>query len=1395
MTAPEVCHSVFLRRNTVKLPQALLPTHVASFEAYLGRCAPSPTEMCQPRLRSLAYLGPAACGVLHQPFGLGSGRRVPRARGTIIAKTKGGIHGSGATLDTANDRLRSGPSSAISPLTGDHKNVAKSSISADITAANSKMAQHIRAQEEREGLGIGRARVRDVAAENQGRPVSKGKSSRWSLAADFASPSPMVDRPRTTNGSTSFHFSYTSISKQGSPTFNGTPVSTGSFSSPAPGADHEKYIGREGAAEYSMGADHAAYIERDGAIEMMDRTGEMAEGMERSLADMVNEVPSEEDAKLLGPEDVREGIPSIFSNISDNPFEREEYWRAVHRTEREPKKHQLLVDPSVNPTWWAQMEGWPDMNEAFRAHCLMEKARYRQWQRDERKESSEKQFQPKPFQEDAEIIGRALVGARKTPGWNEVDPPVTFKSGRGGRVQFRFVAELPHEVSPEDRALIVQNFCDHLATFSEGPDGRPAGMMYTAVIHAPDAHNDRRNYHLHVIAHDRPAKWMPEHGAWDFEVAEVYQDPGSRKDRTRFPYRQNKIGEVSQGESKTNRKGSGIDFVPAMRQRYSEIANAVLNLRGVDRRLDPRRYAEMGIERTPTKHLGTSAAALESIGVATELGKENAAAIWNDAARAIERRAKDVDAALGTQQRELVQMADDVQRTDPRNPALQTLRILAAERESLIENVADDRRLIMTFDHLEAKAKSRAIRTRQTCLQFLTDIQHGVADRTTNSSVRQIQQRWREAQDHIEAIDRDLAPQRPVLASAAQDVIVREERIKQIDALLIPIRAALENAAQQARDEREQKLKRRDRAKDLGRRDDTQESRARERAEAAAAAANATADPARSDAAGGSSTTQAGTPQGPATATDQPAAPAGRTNLNTNDAKENVNVRTEGDRPAILRTGWIEFAPPESGPAGAGSLSAAASLAGLRDLSGVQLVHDGDGSEVLLQRLPSVVLERQGGGGDVVRRARDGDPSADGQDGEGRGLTPTSAPSSQAASMQPIAIEGVPITAPTIDPASSPIASPAELAARVADVAAEASVPGGLTPLRPQTTSSVPATPDEPTVSIDDAVTTTVPVREADLAADGSATSPVEGKGVSSPEGTVSSGEDPKTDPATKVDGRRRVEEATLFPLETQLPPEKPGTVRAEYSTWNDLMSRISSERVLVIQTSDRNGRTVYDVPSLDDQERAALRTDRFTTRTSARLAAIHQSQQREIDRLVRWIAKNGRDPEQLTIVDRRARIGDAPQSVHRLMRDWGIHPDVTQALRGENERRVAEARDAAIREAARAGDRTEKVVVEKVAVRDEAIERNERMAELQRRYPDPSGAHTMQVEELLKMLREDADRREIERAAEAVRQDAAAREDVHRHGLELSQAYNTILDEAGAGFGLGAGRGKRGGR
>src|SRR5690606_16940923 len=376
--------------------------------------------------------------------------------------------------------------------------------------------------------------------------------ARWSAVPDFKVPTCMVDRPRTSTGATSFHFSYISISKQGFPVVDGKPLEGWTGKTRNAALDHAKYIERDGAAEVA-GVAHANYIERPEAIENLDPSALIEEAIERQIASVVNETPTDEEAQLLGLRDViPDGIPSVFSNISNDPFERQEYWRAVERCERVPRMHQLILDPEVSPRWWAALEAASHLDPEFKNHALTVQEQHRQHMAAPVPEGeARKPFKPAPLPVNAERAGKLLQQAMQMPGFDPALPPVEFKSGRGGRIQIRFVAELPHEVTPEDRALIVQNFCDRLASLETrvDPDGteRKVGMMYTAVIHAPEAHNDSRNYHLHIVAHDRPARYLEDEGQWDFEVEEHFNLKGM--DRVRYPYRQNKIGEVSQHKS------------------------------------------------------------------------------------------------------------------------------------------------------------------------------------------------------------------------------------------------------------------------------------------------------------------------------------------------------------------------------------------------------------------------------------------------------------------------------------------------------------------------------------------------------------------------------------------------------------------------------------------------------------------------------------------------------------------------------------------------------------------------------------------------------------------------------------------------------------------------------
>lgn len=1260
--------------------------------------------------------------------------------------------------------------------------VANSSISVDVSAANSKLARMLRKREEDEAiLQIGKRKVRDNANQDGGgRSGSRGKTSKWSLKPDFSYPTPMVDRPRTTSGSTSFHFSYTTVSKQGAPTVAGAPLSGVGPKSSSPGADHSKYIERDGAAERSAGAEHAAYIERPQAVELLDPAAIIAEVNERMLSEIVNETPTETEAEMLGFEEDIKGIPSIFSNISLNQFEREEYWRAVHRSERDPQMHQVIPDPEANPGWWDAMPTSPEMHEPFRAHCLLVQEKYVQWRAAEEKAPSGKPFSGDPWIATPEGCGKAIVGARLVPGWNEIDPAIEFKSGPGGRVQFRFVAELPHEIIAEDRALIVQNFCDHLETFSRDEAGRSQGMMYTAVIHAPDANNDRRNYHLHIIAHDRPAKWLDDKGMWDFEVVEDFNHNGNM--RQRYPFRQNKIGEVTRKLNPSKRHANydnanaGADFIPGMRRKYAQITNAVLEARGIERRLDPRRYEEMGIARTPTEHLGTKAAALEAIGVPTIIGKLNAIAIWNDAEKAIDARSDAVNRELKNQQGILRDLSEEAQSAIPSDPALRALRTLMAERELLLANVADDRRVLMTFDHLEAKAKSRAIRTRQTCLQLLTQIQKGTADRWTKVAARTIRGRWQEAQDWIDAIDRDLAPDRAMLTRSAGNVREREERIKQIDLLVAPLRAKLLANITASLPEREQR-----RLETHYRKIAADYAAAQEQAakEAKAAKAAKQKEPANSN---------------------QPATPA---------TASLDQIMMDG-MPIVSPTINPKATPIAAPPAQPAHGATPVGLSPLRPQE-PSPEHVEPADRTIIDIVPSVVDPA------VVERAPEHTkspiieiPATDLQpDGTSLIQPAVEGLSDKPVAADPQAIAALPnspaprvtnVLASDNGPATpSPLPGlmtvPDETAQPAVSVAAPGASPeaesvvSGVTGQQPS--QSPPAAAPE-AISEAPAPEVDGPPRDSDPTSDPALpTQPIGRTGAPGPSPSVASDvagvtspqtsiappavlqEANSTAPTQKVDGRRRDSDPTLFPLPDARAPIKPGTTEAAYEVWDNLMKRIATDRIAIIRVAAKSGGFTYSVPSIDPKAQAVLKLSRFAGRTDVRLPAIYENQIREVGRLIRWIETNGQDAERLVLIGNTATIGKAPQSVRKLLHDWRAHPDVGDALRAENQRRIE-----ATQETALAASRQVRPPVVDTATRDEATARLLRIAEAELIYPKPESARTRQVYLLLQLLRTDAPAEQLQEAADAVKNDDVAREDVHRHRVELSIAYNTFVED-----------------
>lgn len=531
---------------------------------------------------------------------------------------------------------------------------------------------------------------------------------------------------------------------------------------PLPPAQFAGYLERDGAPEVCTSRDHGRYVEQAGATELPDS----------ELSQDVSTKPGSSDRFEGASENA-----SIFSNISDDPKERIRYWRLVEERESTPQVHALLLKPAQSPDWWAGLSTTIELDEDFQAHALKVAEEYRQSVERRRLAPEEVvEFKIPAFICSAEKAGMIIEQVRGMQGVEPKAFPLFFKSGRGGRTQYRFVCELPCEISPQARAEIAQEFCRYLGALEQrpGPNGdqETVGMMYTGVVHAPDAHNDHRNFHLHVIAHDRPAKLVElEDGSreWDFACRVEYVTP-RRQRRSR--YRHPVINKVRSVNSK--------DFIPTLRKKFADIVNGVLQKHGIARRFDPRSYEEMGIGRTPTRHLGTEAAALESVGIPTTVGQSNAIIIWSDAERSIEEQIARFEEKAKREQDSFQGFGFSAALVDENGPETSRFFSLLGRREILIETTAASRLALLIFDLHEAKAKSCAARTLRTCQAYLAAIDTGDADPSTKARLNQIEARSVAAQSHLTAIDAALASHRVTLMRVAEKLATDEEELRRI---------------------------------------------------------------------------------------------------------------------------------------------------------------------------------------------------------------------------------------------------------------------------------------------------------------------------------------------------------------------------------------------------------------------------------------------------------------------------------------------------------------------------------------------------------------------------------------------------------------------------------------
>jgi hypothetical protein len=580
--------------------------------------------------------------------------------------------------------------------------VQSTSISHLAGAANSKLAAFLRRREEEESrLNNAARRGRDINNET-GRPH---RQSRFTTPPSFSRPTPLVQRSAPT-GARPFHFEMKSVGRN--PSAVAAQTSCGTFSGRGPGFEHAVYVERDGAAEAVVSQDREAYLSREDVVEQHGSITLLTRDEAQALLG-VPELDGMGAAPLVG------GDLAVLSNISDDIIERQTYWSLVNDHERKTHSAMLLADPSRCPEWWDRLETDMVLDRDLHRHLLAERDRYVRHITD----CPDKTFRPLSFKVPVHQRDRFMRALETVGAWDEREPPVSAKV-RHGRVQTRMIAELPHEATPAERLEIVRDFCAGLERVERNKQGQWVGWMYTAVIHAPDEDNDRRNYHLHVIAHDRPARFLPEHCQWDFAVAETHQHRGEV--RTRYPHRQRKLVAVSQSKRAKDQQGRqmfdrddvGKGYTKHLREAFAVSVNKVLERKNTTTRFHPGTLAECGMVRTHTEHLGRDHKP-EQIGIATAVGDRNAIAIWDDQEQQVRRRHEHRMAELDA----LLDRAGQAGRHAPNRDTLDAVMSLRSRISVEAANLSEQRLEIDLVAFALRKGRSRAEFVRDHCRDML----------------------------------------------------------------------------------------------------------------------------------------------------------------------------------------------------------------------------------------------------------------------------------------------------------------------------------------------------------------------------------------------------------------------------------------------------------------------------------------------------------------------------------------------------------------------------------------------------------------------------------------------------------------------------------------------------
>lgn len=613
-------------------------------------------------------------------------------------------------------------------------------------------------QVDREVTGIdtlAQGKTRGKAYSQVAPPPLTKKTEALKLGPTLTVPMTRDARPANADGATSFHFLHEAIAKGRGEKTSARGTKT-----------------RKGSAQ-----EHAKYLERDSAVarigDAIENAPALAESDERRSAigaAAAGGLYIEREEALAHQEN---GVPVIYSNISQDAAERQRFWEDVEEHETEPAPDYLVITTSQDREFWQDVQADPRCPPAL-AQAIVEAdpdtpSRITTGDNEPVREMmTDHGWAPpsprNPYETEQEKLQRHELDLHNSKG-------ATWVDGRGGHIQNRIVGELPYEVDHESRARIVRRFADFF---------EKKNLPYVAVMHAPDFKNNDKNWHFHLAYYERPcsrfsgayndyilenfvaknARDQGMHdvkanalasgeldrfaGQWDLTVPVTYKSKCGHM-RTTSPFFQDK-------DRDCNKRG----FPLKLRKLLAQFTNDELEAAEVGRRVDPRRYNEMGINKEAEEHLGSRSAQLEILGIPTPRGITNEAKQWQSILNRIERELQAANKAVDNQERRWGQDLDLGELAPSHKNEVSKLITFWG----IAKTEANEQRAIGDeFTQQYGRARSRAEKVLKTCGKHIAAIDGGRASSREKNNRGLYAERLLEATEHLGGLRILMAPE------------------------------------------------------------------------------------------------------------------------------------------------------------------------------------------------------------------------------------------------------------------------------------------------------------------------------------------------------------------------------------------------------------------------------------------------------------------------------------------------------------------------------------------------------------------------------------------------------------------------------------------------------------